>query len=144
MVDSRNSSKLIIQFSEFNGKLKKYLKKGFDFPVVQLYYQLLVQVAVLFGANKKRARKEMKAAVELEIRLAEFTLSEEQKRNKTATYHPLPLTEVQKLYPEVPLVQYINDIIGVEVTDEEVVNLVSPAFITKDNNIHNIILSRKL
>ena len=126
---------MLIEFSEYKKRLKVYLKKGLDDPIVQTYYQLLVKLAVLFGANKKRAEKEMKAAVELEIKLAEFTLSEEQKRNMTATYHPLPLSEVQKLYPAVPLVQYIKDIIGVEVTDEEVVNVVSPAFITKDRSI---------
>ena len=132
MVDSRNSSKLIIQFSEFNGKLKKYLKKGFDFPVVQLYYQLLVQVAVLFGANKKRAEKDMKAALQLVIKLANFTLPAEQKRNQTATYHPMPLSEVQKLYHEVPLVQYIKVITGLELTEKEVVNVESPTYITKE------------
>ena len=119
--------------------MKIYLKNGFDSPIVQTYYQLLVKVAVLFGANKKRAEKEMKEALQLEIKLANFTLPEEQKRNLTATYHPMPLAAVQKLFPGLPLVQYIKDVIGVEVTDEEVVIVESPAFITKDiSNIHNI------
>ena len=130
-----NSSNLIIEFSDGDSKLSEILKKGFDFPIVQIYYQLLVKVAVLFGANKKRAEKEMKAVVKLEIKLANFTLPAEQKRNLTATYHPMPLSEVQKLYPEVPLVQYIKAITGVEVTEEEVVNVESPSFITKEISI---------
>ena len=105
--------------------------KGWDSPIVQLYYQLLVNVAVMFGADKTRAEKEMKAALELEITLANFSLAAEQ-RNETAAINLMPLSEVQKLYPEVPLVQYIKAIVGVEVSEEEVVNVQSPAFITKE------------
>ena len=131
-MDNLNSSKMIIKFSEFKNPLKKYLKKGFDSPIVKACYQLLVQLAVQFGANKERAEKEMKAALHLVIQLANFTMTEEQKRNESATYHPMPLSEVQKLFPELPLIQYIKAITGVEVTGEEVVNVESPGYITKD------------
>ena len=77
----------------------------------------------------------MKAVLQLDFMLANFTLPAEQKRNLTATDHPMPLSEVQKLYPEVPLVQYINAITRVEVTEEEVVNVESPSFITKEISI---------
>ena len=131
-MDLLNSSKMIIHFPEYPSRLTQFLRSGFENPIVQLYYQVLVKVAVLFGANKKRAEWEMKEVVELEIKLANFSLPPEQKRNLSALYHPLPLSEVQELFPEVPLVQYIKAIIGVEVTDEEVVNVERPAFITKD------------
>ena len=132
-----NSSKLIIQFSDSpkDSELTELLKKGIDSPIYKIMLELLVKGAVLLGANKKRAEKEMKAVVKLEIKLANFTLPAAQKRNQTATYHSMPLAEVQKLYPEVPLVQYIKSITGVEVTEEEVVNAESPAFITKEISI---------
>ena len=138
-MDSQNSSKMLIQFSEYKKGFKEYLKKGFDFPIVQTYYQLLVKLAVLFGANKKRAEKDMKAALQLVIKLANFTLPAEQKRNQTATYHPMPLSEVQKLYHEVPLDKYIKAITGAEVTEKEVVNVESPTYITKEISfIHHV------
>ena len=121
-----------ITFPEFFSPWKDYLKKGFENKIVQVYYQFLVNLAVQFGANKQRAEEEMKAAVQLEINLAKFTLTEEQKRNASAVYNPMPLSEAQKLFPEVPLVQYIKAILGVDVTEEEVVNVVSPDYIDKD------------
>ena len=137
MIYGNSSSKFIIQFSESPidqlEKLKiEILKKGFDSADVQSLYQDMVNVSVLFGADKKNAQKEMKAAMQLYIQLANFTLPDEQKRNESATSHLMPLSEVQKLYPEVPLVQYIKTIVGVEVTGEEVVNVQSPTFITKE------------
>ena len=119
--------------------MKEILKNGWDSPEVQLYYHKLVNVAVRFGAEKKKAGKEMKAALELEIKLTNFSLPAEQKRNESATLNPMPLSEVQKLYPEVPLVQYIKTIVGVEVTGEEVVNVQSPTFITKEISIIHFI-----
>ena len=74
----------------------------------------------------------MKAALQLEIKLANLTMTEEQKKTGSAVYNPMPLSEVQRLFPEVPLVQYIKAIIGVDVTEEEVVNVESPDYITKD------------
>ena len=135
-LDSFNSSKLILLFREFDApwptNLKNYLKNGFDSPIVQVYYQILVKIAVLFGADKQRAEKEMKAALQLEIKLANLTMTEEQKKNASAVNNVMPLSEVQRLFPEVPLVQYIKAIIGVDVTEEEVVNVESPDYITKD------------
>ena len=126
----------IIQFREFDApllaNLKNYLKNGFDFPIVQVYYQILVKMAVLFGADKQRAEKEMKAALQLEIKLANLTMTKEQKKNASAVNNVMPLSEVQKLFPEVPLIQYIKAIIGVEVTEEKVVSVESPDYITKD------------
>ena len=138
--DNVNTSKLLITFSEFQSYgqpgLKDILKKGFDDPLtgtqVQNYYQERVKMAVQFGANKQRAEEEMKAAVQLEINLANFTLPLNQKRNASAVYNPMPLSEVQKLFPQVPLIQYIKAILGVEVTEEEVVNVESPGYITED------------
>ena len=112
--------------------------KGWNSPIVQLYYHYLVNVAVMFGADKTRAEKEIKAALELEITLANFSQAAEQ-RNETAAINLMPLSEVQKLYPEVPLVQYIKAFVGVEVTGEEVVNVQSPVSITKEiSTIHLI------
>merc|ERR550517_666091 len=52
----------------------------------------------------------MKEALMLELKLVEFALPREKRRNKTALHNPMKLSEVQKMYPEIPLVYYINGI----------------------------------
>lgn len=49
---------------------RNYLLKGIEDPLVSAYYQLMVDSAVLLGANKTRAEEEMKAALNFEISLA--------------------------------------------------------------------------
>eukprot|EP00092_Neocalanus_flemingeri_P076808 GFUD01095301.1.p1 GENE.GFUD01095301.1~~GFUD01095301.1.p1 ORF type:complete len:774 (+),score=162.06 GFUD01095301.1:198-2519(+) len=132
--DSKDSVKRILEIDQPGlGLSREYLIKGFKDKDVQAYYNYMVQTAVFMGADQKVAEVEMKEALELELKLAEMSLPREERRNKTALYNPMTIGEVQELYPEIPLLQYINDILGsadVTVEKDEVVNVAVPKYIT--------------
>ena len=44
--------------------------KGFENPIVQAYHAYQVDMAVLYGADKSRAEKEMRDVLDLEFALA--------------------------------------------------------------------------
>ena len=131
--DPKNSERRMLEVDQFSpGLSREYLIKGFEDKDVQAYYNYMVNMAVLLGAERARAEQEMKEALMLELKLAEFALPREERRNKTALYNPTRLGELQKSYPEVPLVKYINAVTGyspADVTEEEIVNVAVPAFI---------------
>jgi len=52
------------------GLSREYLSKGFDDKIVQAYYRYMVDIAVILGANRERARTELKESLEFEIQLA--------------------------------------------------------------------------
>lgn len=54
---------------------REYLLKGLDEKLVQAYYQYMVDIAVLFGADKIDAEKELKEALFFEIKLANVSQS---------------------------------------------------------------------
>merc|ERR1711971_92082 len=132
--DSKDSLKRILEINQPGlGLSREYLIKGFNDKDVQAYYNYMVQTAVFMGAEEKVAKVEMKEALELELKLAEMSLPREERRNKTALYNPMTLKQVQELYPELPLIQYVNDILGsadVAVDETEVVNVAVPKYIT--------------
>eukprot|EP00092_Neocalanus_flemingeri_P028315 GFUD01030752.1.p1 GENE.GFUD01030752.1~~GFUD01030752.1.p1 ORF type:complete len:774 (+),score=182.51 GFUD01030752.1:202-2523(+) len=132
--DSGNSEKRILEIDQPElGLSREYLIKGIDDKDVQAYYNYMVQTAVFMGADEKVAKVEMKEALELELKLAEMSLPREERRNITALYNPMTIKEAQELYPEIPLLQYINDILGsadVTVDENEVVNVAVPKYIT--------------
>eukprot|EP00092_Neocalanus_flemingeri_P016471 GFUD01017824.1.p1 GENE.GFUD01017824.1~~GFUD01017824.1.p1 ORF type:complete len:761 (-),score=194.29 GFUD01017824.1:231-2513(-) len=132
--DSRDSVKRILEIDQPGlGLSREYLIKGFKDKDVQAYYNYMVQTAVFMGADETVAEVEMKEALELELKLAEMSLPREERRNITALYNPMTIGEVQELYPEIPLLQYINDILGsadVTVDENEVVNVAVPKYIT--------------
>ena len=48
----------------------EYYLLGLGHPIMQTYYNLLVNVATLLGADRNRAKREMKELIEFEIELA--------------------------------------------------------------------------
>lgn len=52
------------------GLSREYLIKGLENPIVEAYHSYQVDMAVLYGADRKRAEKEMREVLELELALA--------------------------------------------------------------------------
>lgn len=52
------------------GLRREFLTKGFSDKLVKAYYEYMVDIAVLFGADKERAVEELKESLAFEIRLA--------------------------------------------------------------------------
>lgn len=62
---------MILQLDQASLSLsREYLVKGLDEKLVQAYYSYMVDMAVLFGADKLEAEKELKEALFFEIKLA--------------------------------------------------------------------------
>ena len=75
------------------------MMKGFTDSHVTGYYDYMVNMAVLLGAERARARHEMREALGLELRLAEFSLPRETRNNYTALHNPVTLAKLQTLFP---------------------------------------------
>ena len=54
----------------------EYYLLGLGHPIMQTYYNLLVNVATLLGSDKTRAKREMKELIEFEIELASVKASD--------------------------------------------------------------------
>lgn len=52
------------------GLRREYLIKGLDDKIVKAYYDYMVDIAVLFGADRKVAESELKESLKFEIKLA--------------------------------------------------------------------------
>lgn len=52
------------------GLSREYLIKGIENPIVEAYHSYQVDMAVLYGADRKRAEKEMREVLEFEFALA--------------------------------------------------------------------------
>lgn len=53
---------------------REYLAKGLDNEVVDAYYEYMVDIAVILGAEHRRASEEMKESLEFEIQLANVSI----------------------------------------------------------------------
>ena len=72
------------------GLSREYLIKGFEDKDVQHYYNYMVESAKLMGSEKaeEEIKKEMKEALEFEIKLANASTSREKRRDPNSLYNP--------------------------------------------------------
>merc|ERR1740129_1145077 len=71
----------------------------------------MVSVAVLLGADKEVAQRELKESLLFEIELAEASQARENRRNATRMYNPMLIKDLHTLAPMVPWLEYINNIL---------------------------------
>ncbi|XP_058986488.1 neprilysin-2 isoform X2 [Musca domestica] len=130
-VDLKNSTKRIIDLDQSSiGLSREYLIKGFNETLVKAYYEYMVDMAVLFGADKDKATKELAESLQFEMDLANISWSNEKRRNSNDLYNLRTIKEVQEAYPYVEWVDYINALLpeGLKVDENEVINLSVPSF----------------
>ncbi|XP_040574082.1 neprilysin-2 isoform X2 [Lepeophtheirus salmonis] len=132
-IDLKNSSRRILDLDQPRFVLdREYLIKGFNDEDVQAYYEFMMDVARFFGANENRAAKDMKEVLELEMKLANFSLPRENRRNATKLYNPMTIKDLTKLDPFTPWLDYINNILSkeiIQVNDKEVIIVNVPSYI---------------
>ncbi|XP_045542231.1 neprilysin-2 isoform X1 [Papilio machaon] len=132
-VDVKNSTKRIIDLDQASlGLSREYLSHGFNDKLVQAYYSYMVDISVLLGADRKRAETELRESLDFEITLANISLPLEKRRNATALYNPMTVTQLQKRFPKVDWMKYINRLLAphVSIDMDEVVIVNVPSYIT--------------
>ncbi|CAG7786011.1 unnamed protein product, partial [Allacma fusca] len=92
-----------------------------------------VELAVLLGADRGTAEKEMSAALEFERKLANFSLPREERRNVTKLYNPMTLEELQRKYQSIPWLEYFNTLLPskVQVRSDEIIIVTVPSYLEK-------------
>ncbi|XP_053978584.1 neprilysin-2 isoform X1 [Hylaeus volcanicus] len=132
-VDLKNSTQRIIDLDQASlGLSREYLSKGFDDKIVQAYYNYMVDIAAILGADKAKAKMELKESLVFEMELANISLPNEKRRNATLLYNPMTVRELSKTYPSIPWKEYFNTILApsVQVDDDEVVIISVPSYIS--------------
>lgn len=86
--------------------------KGLDEKIVSAYYRYMVDIAVLFGADRQRAVKELKESLDFEISLAKISLPLEERRDAAKLYNPMSIADLQKKFPSIPWQEYLNKLLN--------------------------------
>lgn len=139
--DDRNSSRHIIQIDQGGLTLptrENYLNKTVHAKVLAAYLDYMTKVAVLLGANETDAKAQMEDVIELETRLAEITIPQEDRRDEELLYHPMSLKELQTLAPFIDWRDHFEDALRLvqrKVTEKEMVVVYAPEYLQKLSKI---------
>ena len=134
VTDSKNSSWRVIDIDQASlGLSREYLINGLDDEDVNSYYNYMVAVAELLGADRATAATELKQSLLFEIELAKASRAREERRNATRLYNPMMIKELHQHAPMVPWLEYINNILTedlVQVENTERVILDEPGYLS--------------
>ena len=74
--DGKDSDDYIVQFDQSDLLLPsaEYYQLGLNHPIIQSYYNVLINVATLLGADPAKAKKDMKELIEFEMHLADVRI----------------------------------------------------------------------
>ncbi|CAH0557229.1 unnamed protein product [Brassicogethes aeneus] len=132
-IDLKNSSKRVIDLDQASlGLRREFLIKGMDEKLVKAYFDYMVDISVMFGADRKRALTELKESLEFEIKMAEISLPSEKRRNATALYNPMSMDELQRKFPSIPWLEYMNNLLSPDtsIQPDEIVVVNVPKYVT--------------
>lgn len=128
-----NSSMRVIVIKQARTLINRVnLEKGFDDKIVQSYYKYLVDLAVVFGANKDTALAEMKTLIAFMQEISKIKIPPEELRNLTETSNVMTVEQLQKKFPYLNWVEYLSKVVGpnVEITAKDFVDVNMPTYVT--------------
>ncbi|CAG2104773.1 unnamed protein product [Medioppia subpectinata] len=129
--DFRNNTQHIIDLDQASLGMpdRSYLLRGLNDSAVAGYYKLMVESAVILGANRSTAEQEMLETLNFETILANYSLPREERRNISLLYNKMNLTQVALLAPKTEWSKYFNNLLSESVTDKEEIIVNVPNFI---------------
>ncbi|XP_046686842.1 neprilysin-2-like [Homalodisca vitripennis] len=94
-VDLKNASKRVIQIDQaVLGLSREFLVKGLSNPIVQAYYSYMVDIAEMYGADRRLAQVKLNESLMFEIELAKITIPQEQRRELERMYNSYDLEDL--------------------------------------------------
>ncbi|XP_063903436.1 neprilysin-2-like [Zophobas morio] len=110
-LDFKHSTKRLIQIDQPGlGLSREYLVKGISDKIVKAYYEYMVDIAEMFGCDRPKASEELLESLQFEINLANFSLSQEDRRNISNLYNLLTIQQLEAKYSQIPWLDLINTI----------------------------------
>ncbi|GFU09355.1 endothelin-converting enzyme homolog [Nephila pilipes] len=124
-----------------------YLNKTMNGKILRAYLSYMTKIGVLLGGKENTTRLLMQDVIEFEIKLAEITTPEEEKRDYNAIYKKITINQLQKLAPFIKWKQFFNSafkMVGREIYSPQAVVLLDLPYIQKLSNLVTQYLSQSL
>ncbi|KAF5280977.1 hypothetical protein FQR65_LT14901 [Abscondita terminalis] len=134
-MNAENSSQRIFIIDQADLPVNRFnLIQGYHNTIVQWYYKYLVDLSVIFGANRTVASSQMKEVINFMVELAKLTLPPEERRNFTAVTNIMNVAEIKKRFPQIDWIDFMNNIIdipGIQIYDNDTVDVSSLEYVNK-------------
>lgn len=131
--DGKKSDQYIVQFDQSDLVLpsSEYYHQGIEHPIMKAYQDILTNVAVLLGAQPKRAKKHMHDVIKFEIELAKIMTPPHERRNFSKIYKKKQLPELQASIPGFNFTQYLDIVLPMKISSNESIVIYASEYFNK-------------
>ena len=131
--DLRDSSRRVISLDQPSlGLAREQLMQGKDHLTIQAAAKYMSDIARMLGADQRTVREDVDAVMDFHIQLAAITQTREERRDTSSLYNPMTITEISKLNPDTPWLEYINTLLqGTRLNGDERVVVHAPSYLQK-------------
>ena len=130
--DLRDSSRRVISLDQPSlGLAREQLMQGREHPTIRAAAKYMIDIARMLGADQRTVREEVDKVMDFHIKLASITQTREERRDTSLLYNPMTISEISRLNPDTPWLEYINKILTPDinqVTEDEIIIVDVPSF----------------
>ncbi|XP_054266542.1 neprilysin-2-like [Macrosteles quadrilineatus] len=131
-IDNKNTTRRIIEVDQAGlGLSREFLIRGEEDSIVKAYYNYMVDMAVLYGADRETAKQQLRDCLLFEIELAKLTVPREERRDFDRMYNPYTLPDLTKEIPWVDWKKLLKSILpeDVQLRENEMINVAEVNFL---------------
>ncbi|CAI6356529.1 unnamed protein product [Macrosiphum euphorbiae] len=110
------------------GHTREYLAQEKDDDSVYQYYRYMVDIVVLFGAERQKATEEMRESLDFEIELAKISMSEEEQQDNDKLYNQMKISDLQQKFPRIPWQEFLNKTLNQFIRQDDIIIVASPKY----------------
>ncbi|XP_014673152.1 PREDICTED: neprilysin-2-like [Priapulus caudatus] len=139
--DDKNSSVNIIQIDQPGpGRLtlpsrEYYLSGPEGQELLDAYYKLMVDVAVMLGADRRYAETQMKNVLDFEIELANITVPQAERHDQGLIYNNMTIGNLQSMVPRFNWLKYLMHFVVEPLTSSEEIVVYSEPYLKALNTL---------
>ncbi|KAL1464403.1 hypothetical protein WDU94_004053 [Cyamophila willieti] len=145
--DFKNSTRRRLLIDQVDLKpLEDFLREGWKNKNVRAYHSYMVKTAILFGAPVTRAFRELKDSIDFEITMTKFIVPDQELRNLSYLYNLMSVHTLNKYYPTIPWLEFLNTIIGpkISISANEMVMVTQPKYMSSIERLLQVTPKRVL
>ncbi|KAJ8668519.1 hypothetical protein QAD02_010182 [Eretmocerus hayati] len=147
-IDPKNTTKNLIRILNARTIISRtYFLDSFNGGIMDAYYDYMVSIAMMLGANRNTAVDDMKDCLQFEIDLYNIKSSPEEMMDLDATYNPTTAGDLIRSQPGIPwrlIFDQIAKWANTTINDDEVIILNDPTFLAKLENLIKLTPSRTI
>ncbi|XP_011707585.1 PREDICTED: membrane metallo-endopeptidase-like 1 [Wasmannia auropunctata] len=126
--DKMNESRYLINLNPPDTKIEReYITEdNGKIEIVEEYYEYVVDIAVMLGANPDRARRELEESVKFEMDLARLLPKE-----RSSVFNCMTVNELFTAWPSIPWWEYFNTILSpqTQLSQDDIVIVFEPSYL---------------